>query len=75
LETGTFCTATTTPLIEIEALGARVGGGEQLALRCWCAPRKCHGDLLANLVAKAGGAEVKVEDRKVGDAEWQARLS
>ena len=59
---------------EVEALGARVGRGEKLALRCWCAPRKCHGDLLANLVAKAGGVEVTVEDRKAGDAKWQTRL-
>jgi hypothetical protein len=46
---------------EIEALGERVGRGERLALRCWCAPRKCHADLLARLVAKAGGVEVTVE--------------
>lgn len=59
---------------EIEVLGARVARGERLALRCWCAPRKCHADLLANLVAKAGGVEVSVQDGKVGDEGWQARL-
>ena len=58
----------------IDSLGARVVMGERLAFRCWCAPRKCHGDLLAKLVAKAGGVEVTVEDRKVGDGDWQAKL-
>ncbi len=59
---------------EIELLGARVERGERLALRCWCAPRKCHADLLANLVAKAGGVAVTVQDGNVGDEGWQARL-
>lgn len=26
------------------ALARRVAAGEQIALRCWCAPKRCHGD-------------------------------
>ncbi len=34
----------------IEALRARVEAGERIALRCWCAPQKCHADLLASRI-------------------------
>lgn len=31
-------------------LAERVAGGERIALRCWCAPRPCHGDHVAEKV-------------------------
>jgi len=31
-------------------LQRRVAGGENLALECWCAPRRCHGDVLSELL-------------------------
>lgn len=34
----------------IEALAARVACGERLALACWCKPRACHGDWIAQKV-------------------------
>jgi len=32
-------------------LAARVKAGEKLALECYCAPRKCHGDTIAAAIA------------------------
>ena len=34
----------------IEALAARVASGECIALACWCKPRACHGDWIAQKV-------------------------
>ncbi len=34
----------------IEALAARVAAGERVALACWCKPRACHGDWIAERV-------------------------
>lgn len=36
----------------VMALAARAAGGERLALRCWCAPKACHADLLAANIAE-----------------------
>lgn len=35
----------------IQALASRVRQGENIALRCWCAPRRCHADLLVRMIA------------------------
>ena len=34
----------------IDALAARVAAGERVALACWCKPRACHGDWIAEKV-------------------------
>lgn len=39
---------------EVFRLGQLVAAGEDLVLLCWCAPRSCHGDLVAEVVAKVG---------------------
>lgn len=36
-------------------LAARVKAGEKLALECYCAPRKCHGDTIAAAIAMING--------------------
>ena len=36
--------------VEIDKLADRVRAGEQLYFGCWCAPKRCHGDVLAALV-------------------------
>jgi hypothetical protein len=35
---------------EINALVDRVRAGEHLALQCYCAPRRCHGDNIKELI-------------------------
>lgn len=35
---------------ELEAIAARVKAGEAVELVCWCAPQKCHGDVVARCV-------------------------
>ena len=37
---------------EVRRLALRVAQGERIALRCWCAPRECHADLIAAKVAE-----------------------
>lgn len=37
---------------EILRLGQLVADGEDLVLLCWCAPKNCHGDLVAEVVQK-----------------------
>lgn len=32
---------------EVRRLAQRVAAGESLMLTCWCAPRACHGDIVA----------------------------
>ena len=39
----------------VAALAARVKAGEKLALECYCAPRKCHGDTIAAAIAMING--------------------
>lgn len=35
---------------EIKHLSKRLINGEKIALRCFCAPRRCHGDFLAKVI-------------------------
>lgn len=39
----------------IQALAARVAAGEHLALRCWCAPRRCHVEIVRDRIAECLG--------------------
>jgi hypothetical protein len=40
-----------TPMInEIIAIANRVKNGEQIALECFCKPKRCHGDFIAKLI-------------------------
>lgn len=42
----------------LDALAERAVLGERIALRCWCAPKPCHADLLRNeILTKLGLAE------------------
>jgi hypothetical protein len=36
----------------IRGLAERVDAGERLALRCWCAPKPCHAELIRNKIAE-----------------------
>jgi hypothetical protein len=36
----------------IKGLAARVGAGERMALRCWCAPKPCHAELIRDRIAQ-----------------------
>lgn len=36
--------------LSIRGIAAKAAAGERVALRCWCAPRNCHADLIKNLV-------------------------
>lgn len=44
--------------MELDRLAATVRGGARLALRCWCAPRRCHADRLALIVAERAGVHI-----------------
>lgn len=44
-------------------MSARVSEGEHLALRCWCAPRKCHAELLASVIAELAKIEYEPPPR------------
>lgn len=44
-------------------LAARVAGGESLALACWCAPRRCHGDWIARRVREEAELIARREGR------------
>ena len=35
---------------EMGRLAARVGAGERLRLLCWCAPKRCHADAIADRI-------------------------
>ena len=35
---------------EMERLGALVREGERLRLLCWCAPKRCHADAIADKI-------------------------
>lgn len=34
----------------IDAIVARIKRGERIALRCWCAPRQCHGETYVSAI-------------------------
>ena len=36
-------------------LAERVRKGQRLALQCWCAPKACHGDVIAEEILRAVG--------------------
>lgn len=57
---------------ELDRLAEMVRGGSQLALRCWCAPRRCHADRLASIVAARAGVPFCGEGRL--SESLQARL-
>ncbi|ABM97060.1 DUF4326 domain-containing protein [Methylibium petroleiphilum] len=40
---------------EIVRLATRVLAGERLALRCWCAPDRCHGDPIRDAIRSEAG--------------------
>jgi DNA helicase-2/ATP-dependent DNA helicase PcrA len=46
----------------VNGLAERVAGGERLALRCWCAPRDCHVDIIADKVATTARALVSARN-------------
>jgi Domain of unknown function (DUF4326) len=60
----------------IKGLAARVGAGERMALRCWCAPKPCHAELIRYRIAQV--LDMSPEDlapRDVSDKRMaQARL-
>ncbi len=35
---------------EIERLAAMLRAGDEVTLACWCAPKACHGDVVAEVV-------------------------
>ena len=37
---------------ELERLAARVCAGERLRLLCWCAPKRCHADAIADKIVE-----------------------
>jgi hypothetical protein len=39
----------------ITKIANRVTAGERIALRCWCAPRRCHADILRKQICKLAG--------------------
>lgn len=45
---------------EILSLAARLKGGEKIALKCWCAPKKCHGDVIRDAVLSIAHQEREV---------------
>lgn len=54
---------------EDETTLARVGELRGEVLGCWCAPRRCHGDVLATLAALD-----TVEERRALLVEWEREL-
>lgn len=45
----------------IVGIAERVSAGERIALRCWCAPRKCHADILRAKVLEILGIQDESE--------------
>lgn len=41
----------------VRTIANLVAGGHKVALRCWCAPLACHGDVIAGKVAELSGCE------------------
>ena len=57
--------ATRGPMFDaVSELAERVAGGERLALRCWCAPRECHADIVAEKVATTARAMVSARNMR-----------
>jgi hypothetical protein len=50
----------------LNEIAKKVESGNNVALRCWCAPEPCHGDLYAQIVAKIAGIQV-IENQKPSD--------
>lgn len=44
----------------LDVLALRASGGERLALRCWCAPRHCHAELLRDQIFLKLGIEENI---------------
>jgi hypothetical protein len=42
---------------EVARLAGLVSEGKRIALQCWCAPRRCHVDIVANEVRKLVGIQ------------------
>lgn len=47
---------------EIARIAERVRFGERIALRCWCAPLPCHGDLIRQRIEELAGVEPEQVD-------------
>lgn len=41
--------------LAVRSIADRVASGQRIALRCWCAPRKCHGDLYRKKIMELAG--------------------
>lgn len=48
----------------LKALADRVAAGEFIALRCWCAPRPCHGDYYCKVIRDLAGLPPAPESAK-----------
>ena len=56
----------------MQQLEARLRSGENLRLMCWCAPKRCHGDGIAEMLARrVDGATLGFEPR--GETQLQPR--
>jgi hypothetical protein len=58
----------------ILALAARVEAGERIALRCWCAPERCHAELIRDRIAQALNLKPEVLDPSARPKPMQASL-
>lgn len=44
----------------VSDLAARFKGGERIALRCWCAPRPCHAEIIQAKIYELAGIAPQV---------------
>lgn len=58
---------------ELDRIAGMVRNGVKVAFRCWCAPRRCHGDALARIVGQRSGLAV-ASVQKQEDRAWQQQL-
>jgi hypothetical protein len=58
---------------ELDRIAAMVRRGERAAFRCWCAPLRCHGDRLAEIVADRSGVAMTRGEQQRGTT-WQQQL-
>ena len=58
----------------VEGLARRFVAGESIALRCWCAPRPCHAEIIQRMVLKLAGVSPDVVAERVGPDAGQACL-
>lgn len=58
----------------IEDLAVRVKAGEKLALRCWCAPKWCHAELIAEKVAEVAHIDYVMPTRLHDRGEQKKQL-